>query len=178
MDNYLDTVQLALEQLGTLRASDEREVEEHKAKLTRRAGYLINKKNPNIGLLKKDTGNQVMGMSVDLIIDRTTGDFADIATDVDDGDGFRRIAAQFIPNRDAALIPRWVCPTPSMAGLPEDEHQDSDPHDDSGNAPDDTTRFDAIDARLSSIEATLRKNTRTLEQVLEGVKKALAALEK
>jgi hypothetical protein len=177
MDNYLDTVQLALEQLGTLRASDEREVEEHKARLTRRAGYLIHQKNPNIGLLKKETGNQVMGMSVDLIIDRTTGDFADVATDVDDGDGFRRIAAQFLPNHDAGLVPRWVCPTASMAGLAEDPHQDPDPQHDSGDEAHDTTRFDAIDARLSSIEATLRKNTRTLEEVLEGVKKTLAALQ-
>jgi hypothetical protein len=175
MDNYLDTVQLALEQLGPLRASDEREVEKHKARLTRRAGYLINQKNPNIGLLKKETGNQVMGMSVDLIIDRTTGDFADVATDVDDGDGFRRIAAQFIANHDAGLIPRWVCPTPSMAGLEEGPHPDPDDHTDSGGDPSDATvRFDAIDARLSSIEAALRKNT----QAIEDIKKALAALEK
>lgn len=186
MDDYLATVQLALEQLGTMRANDDREVEENKARLTRRAGYLIHRTNPNIGLLKKESGNQVMGMSVDLIIDRTTGEFADIATDVDDGDGFRRVAAQFILNLDTNLIPRWVKPTTAMAGLPDEPEPPPNPNphpnpipDPDLEFPDDNSeRFDAIDARLSSIEATLRKNTRTLEQVLEGVKKVLAGLDK
>jgi hypothetical protein len=133
------------------------EAEENKARLTRRAAYLIHQVNPNIGLLRKETGNNVMGLSVDLILDRTNGEFADIASDVDDGDGFRRTTAVFIPKHDPALMPRWVQPTPLLREA--------------------NVRFDAIDARLSSLEASLRHSVRVQEQTFETVTRALAVIE-
>jgi hypothetical protein len=192
MENYSEFVHRALEQLGTLRVQGEREAEENKARLTRRAAYLIHQANPNIGLLRKETGNNVMGLSVDLILDRTNGEFADIASDVDDGDGFRRTTAVFIPKHDPALIPRWVQPTPALAGLEEPSHPEpqttTQPHTTIPQNPlvlaaaqallrEANVRFDAIDARLSSLEASLRRSATVQDQTLEAVTRAIAVIE-
>jgi hypothetical protein len=186
MENYTEFVHRALEQLGTLRSQGEREAEENKARLTRRAAYLIHQANPNIGLLRKETGNNVMGLSVDLILDRTNGEFADIASDVDDGDGFRRTTAMFMPNHDPALIPRWVQPTAALAGVEQASHPE--PQTTTPQTPvvlaaaqaliqEANVRFDAIDARLSALEASLRRTAKVQDQTLEAVTRALAVLE-
>jgi hypothetical protein len=199
MENYSEFVHRALEQLGTLRAQGEREAEENKATLTRRAAYLIHQVNPNIGLLRKETGNNVMGLSVDLILDRTNGEFADIASDVDDGDGFRRTTAVFLPKHDPALMPRWVQPTAALAGLAEPSHPEpqtttqpqtttTHPQTTTPQNPlvlaaaqallrEATVRFDAIDARLSSLEASLRRSANVQDQTLEAVTRALGVIQ-
>jgi hypothetical protein len=182
MDDYSAIVRQALERLGPMRARDERETEENKARLTRLAAYLIHKQNPDVGLLAKTYGNNVMGLSVDLVVERTTGNFADVATDVDDGDGFRRIAAQWIAlpaDVNTSDRSRWVEPTAALAGLsepPEPARPPSTPPPDEV-VDDSAVRFDAIDARLSGLEAGLRRQAKTLDQTLQAVNRSLALLE-
>jgi hypothetical protein len=130
MNDYSAIVGQALERLGQLRSNDERETEENKARVTRLAAFLIHQQNPNIGLLRKDNGNRSMinvngeeiGMSVDLIIDRSDGTFADVASDADDGDGFRRTVSVWVhhpeTSSDQAWLSRWIKPTRALAGLP------------------------------------------------------------
>jgi hypothetical protein len=178
MDDYSAIVRQALEQLGPMRARDERETEENKARLTRLAAFRIHQQNADIGLLAKTYGNNVLGLSVDLVVERTTGNFADVATDVDDGDGFRRIAAQWIAlpaDVNTSDRSRWVEPTAALAGLneaAEPARPPSTPSDD-----DTAVRFDAIDARLSGLEAGLRQQTQTLDQTLQAVNRSLVLLE-
>jgi hypothetical protein len=111
-------------------------------------------------------------------VERTTGNFADVATDVDDGDGFRRIAAQWIAlpaDVNTSDRSRWVEPTAALAGLneaAEPARPPSTPSDD-----DTAVRFDAIDARLSGLEAGLRQQTQTLDQTLQAVNRSLVLLE-
>jgi hypothetical protein len=165
MENYTGFVQQALDRLGPMRSQDERATEENKARLTRLAAYLIHQRNPNIGLIRKDTGNNVMGMSVDLILDRTNGEFADIASDTDDGGGFRRIIPMFIPNTDPTLVPRWVEPTATLAGVDDQPLANPNPNptvnpNPTPNPPPDNmaarfdamgTRFDAVGTRVDSV---------------------------
>lgn len=176
MENYSGIVQQALDRLGTMRSQEERTTEENKARLTRLAAYLINQKNPNIGLLRKETGNNVMGMSVDLVIDKSNGEFADIASDTDDGGGFRRVIPMFIPNSDPALIPRWVQPTAALAGVEEGPKPGENgagipPKDEMG------LRFDAVDARLLALEASLQNQSAMMTQMLQDMNRALGVMQ-
>jgi hypothetical protein len=129
MNDYSAIVAQALERLGPLRSNEERQTEENKARVTRLAAFLIHQQNPNIGLLRKDGGNRSLiqvngeeiGMSVDLIIDKSDGTFADVASDADDGEGFRRAVAVWVPHpetsSDPAWLARWIKPTSALAGL-------------------------------------------------------------
>jgi len=176
MENYSGIVQQALDRLGTMRSQEERATEENKARLTRLAAYLIHQKNANIGLLRKETGNNVMGMSVDLIIDRSNGEFADIASDTDDGGGFRRVIPMFIPNSDPALIPRWVQPTAALAGVEEVPPRPGE--NGAGIPPNEMgVRFDSVDARLSSLEASLQSQSAMMTQMLQDMNRALGVIQ-
>jgi len=191
MENYSGFVQQALDSLGTMRSQEERTTEENKARLTRLAAYLINQRNPNIGLIKKETGNNVMGMSVDLILDKSNGEFADIASDTDDGGGFRRVIPMFIPNTDPALIARWIQPTAVLAGVettvvPENHGGEIPPKVDDMSVKFDSMagrfdamggRFEAVDARLSAMEASLQGQAAQLTQILNDMNRALSVIQ-
>jgi hypothetical protein len=99
---------------------DEHGDEEMKALATRRAAYRINQVDPSIGLLSKPSGNNSMGYSTDLIVHRTTGEFADIMSTRPRGDGTREVVPLWLPNppsQDPAWLARWRQPTAELAGL-------------------------------------------------------------
>lgn len=115
MENF-DLVQRAYDELvksGEIYAtSDQLIVEGHKAYLTRRAAYYLNLNNPDFGLLSKTTGNNVMGLSVDIVM-KHNGDFYDIATD---SAGLVRPVNSGVVS-DPSLANRWVQPTKELAGF-------------------------------------------------------------
>lgn len=88
------------------------QIENQKAYLTRRAAYYLNLVDNNIGLLSKTTGNNVMGLSTDIVI-KHNGDYYDIATD---SAGLVRPVNSDIVS-DPSLASRWIQPTKEMAGL-------------------------------------------------------------
>lgn len=100
--------------------------EQEKARLTRRAAWLIHQLNSNIGLLSKTTGNQVDELSVDIIIDKISGEFADVASSEPLRNGVRIIPV-WIPKSDPSLIDRWVQPTKFLAGLEPDSIKPTEP---------------------------------------------------
>jgi hypothetical protein len=90
------------------------QVEQDKGLLTRRGGYYSNLLDPAIGILKKTTGNNSLGYSVDLLIHRN-GTFWDVATDA---------GGLAMPVNGGPLGPDpqlaadgWAQPTPELAGL-------------------------------------------------------------
>lgn len=94
-------------------------INNQKAYLTRRAAYYINLRDNNYGLLKKTEGNNVMGLSVDIVLHRD-GHYYDIATDADNSSvsGGRVVRpVNSDGSLDTSLIPRWVQPTKEWAGL-------------------------------------------------------------
>jgi hypothetical protein len=165
MNDYSATVVQALERLGQLRSNDERETEENKARVTRLAAFLIHQQNPNIGLLRKDNGNRSMikvngediGMSVDLILDRSDGTFADVASDADDGDGFRRTVSVWVhhpeTSSDQAWLSRWIKPTRALAGLP------------GGPEEPDTDAGGELEAFMSEVRAFIVESRATLARL-------------
>jgi hypothetical protein len=83
--------------------------EEGKARLTRVAAWRLHQQDARWGLVKKTTGNQVQGLSTDLLMWQSTGEIVDIVTD--DGG---RIAVLWgtRPLTDALPLDRWVQPQP------------------------------------------------------------------
>ena len=119
MFDYRQHIDIAYKQLlgeGFLLFSTSNE-EVEKARLTRRAAWLIHQINNNIGLLEKTSGNQVLNLSVDIILDKSNGDFTDIASSRSLGNGFVEIIPVWVPRNDPTLIPRWVEPTAGLAGI-------------------------------------------------------------
>jgi hypothetical protein len=170
MNDYSAIVAQALERLGQLRSNDERETEENKARVTRLAAFLIHQQNPNIGLLRKDGGNRSMikvngediGMSVDLIIDKSDGTFADVASDADDGGGFRRTVIVWVPHpetsSDPAWLGRWIKPTSELAGLGGGGTEQPDPQ-----RP--TVPGGELEAFMSEVRAFITENRSTLARL-------------
>jgi hypothetical protein len=121
MQNF-DQVQRAYDEL--LRAgeiystSEQLIIEGQKAYLTRRAAYYLNLINPDLGLLSKITGNNVMGLSTDIVV-KHNGDFYDIATDVATGDNNKRLVQPVNAgiDNDPLLASKWIQPTKELAGL-------------------------------------------------------------
>jgi len=113
----MDNFNLVLKAYDELFASGDiiigKNVDEQKAILTRRASYYINQFNPNIGLLQKTSGNNIQGLSVDIILDKSNGNFWDIATDIN---GLAKPIEGQLKN-DKSLISRWIQPTLELAGL-------------------------------------------------------------
>lgn len=123
MQNF-ELVQKAYDELinsGEIKpVSDQLVVEQHKALLTRRAAYYLNQLDSNYGLVSKTTGNNVIGLSTDIVAHKQKPIFWDIATDVDAGNGLR-VAKPINSNEVAgSLIDRWVQPTKELAGLTND----------------------------------------------------------
>lgn len=116
---YYDAVQRAYAELqaeGFIRElppGHQEEIEAQKGILTRRAGYYANLQNANIGLLEKTSGNQSEGFSVDILLNRMTGQFYDIASD----NGRIAIPIDGGPSAGTDLIDRWRQPTRALAGI-------------------------------------------------------------
>jgi hypothetical protein len=94
--------------------------EESKALLTRMSCWRLHQSEPSWGLVRKTSGNQVRGLSTDLIMWRPTGEIVDVTTD----DGGRIQAMWGVRAPQDALPPdRWVAPTPegpqAVAAPPE-----------------------------------------------------------
>jgi hypothetical protein len=117
---HFDQVQRAYDELiadGSIkkRASQE-QVEQDKGLLTRRAGFYSNQRDPSIGILKKTSGNNSLGYSVDLLI-RLDGTFWDVATD---NAGLACPVNGGPAGPDPALAADgWTKPTAELAGLGE-----------------------------------------------------------
>jgi hypothetical protein len=115
MENYAAIVQQTLAEFETVTVPTDR-LEEGKAQLTRRAAYALNRINPNIGLLRKTGGNAVEELSVDVIMDRSDGTWADIASS--SGDVVRAVWVHHGErSTDRAWLALWVEPTAHLADL-------------------------------------------------------------
>lgn len=118
-----DLVQKAFQELqneGIIKpvpATDVHAIESQKGILTMRSGYYSNQRDSNIGILEKTFGNNYKGFSVDILIHHS-GDFWDIATDVETSPGMRMASpVNGGPSHDNDLIPRWRQPTKELAGI-------------------------------------------------------------
>lgn len=118
MNDYFYLVKKAADELGNLIAPPGQELEDLKGKLTRRAAYYINREDSKLGLLAKTAGNNSMGFSVDIIMDRITGEIRDTCTDVSVGGGLNKVVPTWgekDPRPD--LLSNWWQPTRKLAGL-------------------------------------------------------------
>lgn len=79
MENYKADVDGVLESFQSLVVPLDQE-EQAKAQVCREVAWRIAQRNPNIGLLRKDSGNAVNGRSVDVLIDRSDGSSVDAIT--------------------------------------------------------------------------------------------------
>lgn len=96
------------------RRSDPAEVENDKGLCTRRAAYYANtERDPNHGILTKDYGNNSMGYSVDIIIDRS-GIFWDVMTD---SGGMAQPVDGGERGPEGDLAQRWAQPTAELAQI-------------------------------------------------------------
>lgn len=130
-------------------------ISSQKAYLTRRAAYYLWLSNPNNGLLSKTTGTNVMGLSIDIVLMKN-GDFYDIATDVEVGNGFRAVRTVNAGIQTGVdLIPRWVLPTKELAGLSDVPPIPPEPPDDD------------INAKLDKIIATQVVITKMIDDCIE-----------
>jgi hypothetical protein len=120
MQNYAALITQLLASFPSLIVNDAHE-EAAKAQLTRKAAWVIHQENAAIGLLRKEDGNNVMGLSVDVLMDRTDGSWVDCASSTPDGPGTKRITPVWLhhlPDTNAAWLSRWVQPTAELADAP------------------------------------------------------------
>lgn len=177
MQNYQPDVEQALSSLiaqglvpGTFPASDELE-NRYKGAVTARAAYIINLKNRDVGLVKKDTGNNYHGVSTDLLRGSSAADFVDCMTSVTDGPEGQKVMhlkTQWI--QQSGTLPAsaaWVQPTKELAQIGEEPVPGPGPGPEPGPGPqppavDYNPRFDALEQQI----AALSKQLETLR--LEG----------
>lgn len=96
------------------------EVEQDKGLLTRRAAYYANQRDGSLGLLEKNYGNNSKGYSVDVILNKVTSEYWDVATD----DGHNAKPVGIGPRVDQLLNHRWRQPTRELAELSGEEERD------------------------------------------------------
>jgi len=119
MENYGAVVQAVLATEFESPVVTAAEEETGKAQLTRAAALAINRLDANVGLLRKDSGNQVYGLAVDVLVDRATGDWADIATAQGVGNVLVTIAAHWLGRTGAPPAQGyWIQPTEALALAP------------------------------------------------------------
>jgi hypothetical protein len=134
------------------RRSDQELVEQDKGLLTRRAAYYSNiERDANIGLLEKTTGNNSMGFSVDILLDKD-GSFWDVATD----QGGLAMPSDGEERFDPALAARWAQPTAELAQI-----DSAPPVVGPGPGPDPTPDVDEVVALLNDIIAMLERARET-----------------
>jgi len=114
------------------RRADERQVEEDKGLVTRRAAYYLHQIDPSFGILEKTYGNNARGYSVDIIIHRD-GRFWDVVTDRD----YEVVPVNGGAKVDTELLPRWRVPTRELADLSASSGGHSEP-DGTNNGSNDT----------------------------------------
>src|SRR5262245_60749014 len=164
MQNYSSYVAAALARYQSPVVYADQE-EPGKAQLTRAAAWDIFQVNPNIGLKAKTSGNQVAGLTVDTLLDRTTGEVVDIATSRPDPPGCVTILAGWYPYApNPAEVVNWVAPTQELADMAGPMVPISDPPPDPAPEPDDDQqeimyRFDAVDVALSALSQQLATST-------------------
>jgi hypothetical protein len=96
----------------------EADEEAGKAQLTRAAAWAIYQTDPNIGLLKKTSGNNVNGRSVDIVVQMTNGSFADVASSHNNGNGTVTILATWSAHPGDSTTSdetNWIVPTATIA---------------------------------------------------------------
>lgn len=88
-----------------------------KAQLCRQVAYEMNLVDDNIGLLKKTGGNNVLDMSVDIIMDKRDGSWADVVSSEQLPGGLVRIKAVWVghPPDIVGWQDLWVKPTLKLA---------------------------------------------------------------
>jgi hypothetical protein len=164
MDNYAGIVAQVLASQFSDPVVSTAEEEDGKAQLTRAAAYEIAKTDPNVGLRRKTSGNQVAGLSVDTIVDRTSGQVVDIATSRPEGPGTVRILPGWYDyGNNPAEIPSYVQPTAALAALPGPMPPtgfEPDPGPGPGPGPSD----DVVVRMLDEIIATQAVHTELLER--------------
>jgi hypothetical protein len=134
------------------RRSDQEAVEQDKGLLTRRAAYYSNiERDANIGLLEKTTGNNSMGFSVDILLDKD-GSFWDVATD----QGGMAMPSDGEERFDPELAARWAQPTAELAQI-----DSAPPVIGPGPGPDPTPDVDEVVALLNDIIAMLERARET-----------------
>ena len=114
---YYDLVEKAHQDLkneGLIKQrTNQEQVEQDKGLLTRRAGYYVyTQQDKTIGLLQKTEGNNSEGFSVDLLIQKNTGYFWDIATD---NAGMAMPLNGGPSGPDTELAMKWAQPTAALA---------------------------------------------------------------
>ena len=106
--------------------SNQDAVEQDKGLLTARAAYYANQRDPSIGLLFKDSGNNYQKHSVDWHVRNTDGEGWDIATD----DGVNALPLNGGPSgADPARIADWRQPTAELAQISDDPDPEPPPVD-------------------------------------------------
>ncbi len=117
-----------------LPVGQQEEVENQKGILTRRAAYYSYLADNKYGILEKTSGNNSEGYSVDIIIDKETGDIYDVATD----NGRIAIPVNGGPENHPDLIPRWRTPTAKLAGIGSEPVPEPGPEPEPEPPPDET----------------------------------------
>jgi hypothetical protein len=117
MQNYSGIVNQVLSEFtsNNIPAAEE---EAGKAQLTRAAAWEIYKIDSDIGLLQKTSGNNIDGLSVDVIVSKSSGDWTDIATATGVGTPTVTIEAVWITHTGTPPGARWVQPTAQLAIKP------------------------------------------------------------
>jgi hypothetical protein len=119
MQNYGSIVNDTLNSWFTSNVVPAAEEETGKAQLTRAAAWEIYKVDSNIGLMRKESGNNVNGLSVDALVDKVTGEWADIATAQGVGSPTVTIKGQWLQHAGSGSAPNnWVQPTLELAKTP------------------------------------------------------------
>lgn len=122
MEHY-DLVEKALSELQNEKiiypvpitdSDGEAKIERMKAMLTRRAAYYINQVDSTLGLLRKTSGNNIDGLSVDILL-RKNGEYMDCNSDITlEG---RRFVVPTNGEVKQGSPEGWVQPTKELAGL-------------------------------------------------------------
>jgi hypothetical protein len=155
---HFDLVQRAHSELtaeGKIRRrTEEAQVENDKGLVTRRAAYYANtERDPDHGILEKNYGNNSMGYSVDIIIDKS-GLFWDVVTD---SGGMAQPVDGGERGPDAELAGRWAQPTQELAQI-----EPSTPGPGPGPGPGTGGSSDAeVIAKLDEIIAMLNRQQET-----------------
>lgn len=182
--NLVERAWLELKEEGKIaRRTEERQVEDDKGLITRRAAYYVHEVDPNFGILEKTQGNNSRGFSVDIIIHRD-GRFWDVATDRDGEAVTINPGEKF----DTDLLPRWRKPTRELADLPPLEQPgETQPKPEPSPVIDDEFKaalaagiqqivnvLGSISGRLDAIEAVQRSQGTVLGNTAANVAEALA----
>lgn len=118
MDNYSAIVAQVLSEDFTSPVVVAEQEEQGKAQLTRAAAWEIYKQDSRVGMLRKTSGNNVGGLAVDVLLDRSDGSWVDVATATGVGNPTVTIKAHWLHNSGNGVPTGWVQPTLELALAP------------------------------------------------------------